>query len=401
MPEALSNILIYGGSFILTLSLVVFVHEFGHFQAARWSKVAVETFSIGFGKTLASWKDRQGVQWRIAALPLGGYVRFAGDADPASTGSDVLIDTPERRAAARRAGFFHAMPLAVRAFVVAAGPLMNFVFAIIAFAALAMILGRDVTDRDALSPRVDAVVAGTAAAEAGIRPGDLIVSIDGVPIATFGEFRRKVEANAGARLLIGVERGGDRFDLTLTTRTETVTDPRTGIDRQVGRAGVHRVAGLDERVIEKVGPLQAIGYGAENTWNIVTATFAYVGNILTGQASAEHLSGPLGIMNQSGQIAESAIAQDPSVSWGDRVGDLLLSLLGWAAVLSVAVGIVNLLPIPVLDGGHLAFYAIEAVRGGKPLPMQAQEWATRGGLVALLALFLFATWNDIQRILVG
>jgi regulator of sigma E protease len=393
----LQSTLIYVGSFVAVLSLVVFVHEFGHFQAARWSGVAVDTFSIGFGKTLWSGKDKHGVTWRVAALPLGGYVKFAGDADASSALPTEMPNTPDGLAEARKKGLFHAMPIPVRAFVVAAGPSTNFIFSILVFALLAFALGKDVTDRDSLLPRVDIVMADFPAAAAGIQPDDVILAVNGREISTWGEFRRPVEASAGVPLSLTLQRGEQVVEATVTPRADTRMDPETGIESQVGRVGIVRSPGPGEVIIDRLNPIEALGEGARQTWQIVASTGAYVGNIFTGKASAEHISGPTGIFQQSGAIAERAIDQGNTSIW-ERVSDLLLSLLGWAAVLSVAVGIVNLLPVPVLDGGHLAFYALEAVRGGKPLPMEAQEWAYRGGLGLLLCLFLFATWNDLQRL---
>jgi len=395
------SILIYAGSFVLTLSLVVFVHELGHFQAARWSKVSIEAFSIGFGKSLLSWKDKQGVQWRISALPLGGYVKFTGDANVASTGPEEAYDTPERLAEARKKGLLHAMPVGVRAFVAAAGPAMNFIFAILAFALLGMILGRDITNQDALSPLVVAVAPASAAETAGLQAGDLVRSVNGEPVGTFGDLRALVGASANQEVTLLVERGGSVLTVALTPTPAQVIDPETGIETTVGRAGIARPPMAYEVVIDRMNPLEALGYGADQTWRIVTSTFSYIANIFKGLASAEHISGPTGILMQSGQIAEGAIGQAGDASVWERLADLALSLVAWAAVLSVAVGIVNLLPIPVLDGGHLAFYAIEAARGGRPLPLQVQEWAVRGGLLCILGLFLFATFNDIRRIVLG
>jgi regulator of sigma E protease len=399
--DTLGSILIYGGSFIVTLSLVVFVHELGHFQAARWSKVSIEAFSIGFGKALLAWKDKQGVQWRISALPLGGYVKFTGDADVASTGPDEAYDTPERLAEARKKGLLHAMPVGVRAFVAAAGPAMNFVFAILAFALLGMILGRDITNQDALSAQVVAVAPGSAAEAAGLQPGDEVRAVNGQIISTFGELRAIVSENANREVALLIERDGSMQTVALIPAPAQVIDPETGIETTVGRAGIARPPMPDEVVIDRMNPLEALAYGGEQTWRIVASTFSYIANIFQGLASAEHISGPTGILMQSGQIAEGAIAQAGDASVWERLADLGLSLVAWAAVLSVAVGIVNLLPIPVLDGGHLAFYAIEAARGGKPLPLQVQEWAVRGGLLCILGLFLFATFNDIRRIVLG
>lgn len=392
--DVLQNILTYAGSFVLVLSVVVFVHEFGHFQVARWRGVAIDTFSIGFGKTLLSWRDKQGVEWKIGALPLGGYVKFADDADAMSTAPREKIESPEALAAARAKGLFHAQPLSTRSMVVAAGPFTNFVFSILAFALLALIMGRETTDPNAIPARIATVAANSAAQSAGLEPGDVIVSVDGVTVRNFSELQAQVAPAAGRELAVVIERDGSQRQLQMTpTRADN------------GRAilGVSGPLPLEsERVIERFGPVEAIGQGAANTWGIIAQTGEYIGAIFSGRESGDQIAGPLGIINVSGQVASSALsAGSDDTTIGDRLGMLALSLLNLAAVLSVAVGFVNLLPIPILDGGHLLFYGIEALRGGKPLPPSAQEWAYRAGFAVMASLFLFATWNDITRLFPG
>jgi regulator of sigma E protease len=290
-----------------------------------------------------------------------------------------------------------AQPAGARAFVFVAGPAMNFVFAILVFAALLFAFGRDITDVRTLSPRVDALTVGYPAQKAGIRPGDLIVSIAGQPVRTFGDMQDLITPRPGQPTEIVVRRGGAEISLTATPGREEAIDA-TGITRQVGFLGISRGADPHERRIERYNAIEAMGEGAKETWSVVARTGAYVANIFTGKASAEHISGPIGIFTASGQVAKAAVSGPREVSIGERIAAFLYTLVKWAAYLSVAVGIVNLLPIPVLDGGHLLFCAIEAMRRGRPLPPQAQEWALRVGLFALGSLFLFATWNDIRRI---
>lgn len=379
--DVLQNILIYAGSFVLVLSVVVFVHEFGHFQVARWRGVAIDTFSIGFGKTLLGWRDKQGVQWKVGALPLGGYVKFADDADAMSTAPREKIDGPAALAEARAKGLFHAQPLSTRSMVVAAGPVTNFIFSIIAFGLLVFILGRDVASVAAVQPE-------SPAAAAGLQQGDLIRSIDGERIRDFQDLQRVVSQAPNQTLSLIVLRDGSEVSMQITPR------PRPD-NPQIGSIGI---AGQRERV----GPLTALAVGASDTWGIIAQTGAYIGGIFTGRESGNQIAGPLGIINVSGQVATSALTGGGNdVTWLDRLSFLALSLLNLAAVLSVAVGIVNLLPIPILDGGHLLFYGIEAVRGGKPLPPSAQEWAYRAGFAVMASLFLFATWNDITRLFPG
>lgn len=383
MLDLLQNILVYGGSFILVLSIVVFVHEFGHFQSARWLKVAIDTFSIGFGKTIFGWRDRQGVQWKIGALPLGGYVKFADDADAMSMAPVEQINDPIAKAEARRKGLFHAQSLTTRALVVAAGPVSNFIFSIAAFGLLAFVIGRDIARIDSVSPE-------SPAAAAGLQPGDIILTANGGDIGNFVELQRIVAVSAAQELDLVVRRGGAELTLNVTPRLDEAT--------QVGMLGVGHQTDL--RRFEHIGPIEALGEGGARTWDMVAQTGAYVASIFAGRASGDQIAGPLGILNVSGQVA-SASLNGPDSGPGGRIGTLALSLLGLAAMLSVAVGIVNLLPIPILDGGHLLFYAIEALRGGKPLPPAAQEWAYRAGFAVMASLFLFATWNDITRQLAG
>lgn len=394
MPDLVGYILLSAFAFVLVLSVVVFVHELGHFQVARWRGVAIDTFSIGFGKTLFGWRDKQGVQWKVGALPLGGYVKFADDADAMSTGPRERL-APAALAEARAKGLFHAQPLSTRSMVVAAGPLTNFIFSILAFAAIAMMMGRDVTDPADIPARIAAIAPESAAAAAGLQPGDIIRLANGAPINTFTDLQASVGASANQALALEVIRDGERVALTATPG-------------EVNGRGMLGVSGpmvlASERVIERFNPIEAIGAGAQQTWNIVAQTGAYIGAIFAGRESGDQIAGPLGIFNVSGQVATGALnapAPNEGNAWGARLGMLALSLLNLAAVLSVAVGIVNLLPIPILDGGHLMFYAIEGVRGGKPLPEQAQEWAYRAGFAVMASLFLFATWNDITRLIPG
>lgn len=394
--HGIQNLLVYLASFVVVLSVVVFVHEFGHFQVARWRKVAIDTFSIGFGKTLIGWRDGQGVQWKVGALPLGGYVKFADDADAMSTGPREQIQDPEAMAEARRKGLFHAQPLSTRSMVVAAGPVTNFIFSILAFAAIALMIGRDATNIDVIPARIAIVAEGSAAQTAGLQPRDIIRSANGQSIANFADLQSIVSTSAQRPLVLGVERDGQTINVTATpVRAEN------GANAGQGLLGVSGPLVLDEeRVIEHYGPLEAIGAGAQGTWAIVAQTGVYIGQVFAGRESGDQIAGPLGIINVSGQVASNALS-GADTDWTDKLRMLGLALLNLAAVLSVAVGFVNLLPIPILDGGHLLFYGIEALRGGKPIPAAAQEWAYRAGFAVMASLFLFATWNDITRLLPG
>jgi regulator of sigma E protease len=395
--QGIQNLAVYLASFIVVLSVVVFVHEFGHFQVARWRKVAIDTFSIGFGKTLVGWRDRHGVQWKIGALPLGGYVKFADDADAMSSGPREQINDPAVMAEARAKGLFHAQPLSTRSMVVAAGPMTNFIFSILAFAAIALIIGRDATNIDAIPARIAVVGEGSAAQTAGVQPNDIIRTANGQSIENFGDLQAIVATSAERPLVLGVERDGQLINLN-------ATPARAGEGPNAGQ-GLLGVSGPlvldDERVVERYGVLEAIGAGAQGTWAIVAQTGVYIGQVFAGRESGDQIAGPLGIINVSGQVASNALSDRGDSTLGDKLGMLGLALLNLAAVLSVAVGFVNLLPIPILDGGHLLFYAIEAIRGGKPIPAAAQEWAYRAGFAVMASLFLFATWNDITRLFPG
>lgn len=389
MPELLQSIqglLITLASFVVVLSVVVFVHEFGHFQVARWRGVAIDTFSIGFGKTLLGWRDKKGVQWKVGALPLGGYVKFADDADAMSTAPREKIEDPAALAEARKKGLFHAQPLSTRSMVVAAGPITNFIFSIFAFAVLAFAFGRDIASVASVEPN-------SPASAAGLQAGDVVRSIDGERVQNFQDLQRLIALAPGRTLNLVASRGDQEVAVQITPR------PRAD-NPQLGSIGITHDSSPANR--EPIGPVEAVGVGASNTWAIIAQTGSYIGGVFTGRESGNQIAGPLGIINVSGQVANGALSGgDPDTTLTDRLGFLALSLLNLAAVLSVAVGIVNLLPIPILDGGHLLFYAIEGARGGKPLPPSAQEWAYRAGFAVMASLFLFATWNDITRLFPG
>jgi regulator of sigma E protease len=398
MFEFLQNTLLYVGSFVLVLSLVVFVHEFGHFQVGRWCGVAVKSFSIGLGSEWLGWTDKHGTRWKISKIPLGGFVSWIDDTD----GSSTLPASAEHQGLsqdeARRRGHFRAMPIWKRAVTVAAGPAANFVFAVSAFALVTFIAGRDVTDYNSVTPYISKVEAGSAAAEAGMVAGVSVLAVNGETMRGLGAFQEQIKASPGQPLTLTIrDEDGVQRDLVVTPRA---TPQRGGAAATTGTLGVGIAASREDRVIERIGPLEAVGIGAGITWSIVANTADYIAGIFEGRHSGADIAGPLGIFNASGQVASGAIASaDGDVLGG--IGRLILALIGWAAMLSVAVGIVNLLPIPVLDGGHLLFYSIEAIRGGRPLGPMAQEWAYRAGFAAMAGLFLFATWNDISRLFPG
>jgi regulator of sigma E protease len=391
MPEMFANILTYAGSFILVLSVVVFVHEFGHFRVGRWCGMAVKSFSIGLGSEWFGWTDRHGTRWKVSRIPLGGFVSWVDDTDGSSTRPPSEEDRALSVEEARKLGHFRAMPLWKRAVTVAAGPVANFIFAILAFAVLAFAMGRDVTDIASIPARIAQVSAGSPAAAAGLRAGDVVRAINGQTIASFTDLQQAIANSGRQALTLAVERDGETLILSATPREQ-------GGRLLLGVSGP--LVFPSERVVEPYGLSESLQVGAANTWGIVAQTGTYLGRVLTGRESGDQIAGVIGIANTSGQVANSAL-NAPGASGWERFRLLVLSLLSLAAMLSVAVGIVNLLPIPVLDGGHLVFYAIEAVRGGRPLPPEAQEWAFRAGFAVMASLFLFATWNDVTRLFPG
>ncbi len=358
--------------FIVVLAIVIFIHEMGHFLVGRWYGVGVEVFSIGFGPELVGWTDRQGTRWKVSAIPLGGYVKFAGDLNVSSTpdAEELRRMDPQERARS-----FHHKPVGQRAAIVAAGPIANFILAIAIFAGLAYFNGKQV-----LEPRVQAVVEGSAAEAAGFQPGDLVLSINGREVVGFSDLQRYVSSAAGDELVIRVERDG--FEETLVA-TPVRTEQETPFGRhRVGMLGISAVNDPEAVRHIEFGPIEALGQGFSETYFVIDRTVDYLGKLVTGRESADQLSGPIRIAQVSGNV----------FSLGG-----LLGLLSLTALLSVSIGFINLFPVPMLDGGHLMYYAVEAVRG-KPLSEEAQEIGFRIGLALVLMLMLFVTWNDIVNI---
>ena len=358
--------------FLFVLTIVVFFHELGHFYAARRCGVRVEVFSVGFGRAIASWHDKHGTEWKIGWLPLGGYVKFFGDENEASApDAEKLKELPDDA----RGDTLFFKPLWQRAIVVAAGPVANFILAIIIFASLYTLLGQRITD-----PVIGTVVENSAAERAGMKTGDLITAIDGDEVTTFSQVRRLVTVSAGVPLDFSVERGG--VDLMLTATPDRVLEvDRFGNEYHVGRLGVS--VNADENTIrhERYNPITALWMGVEESYFIIEQTFVVLGRIIMGRESAESLGGPIRIAQLSGQTATLGF----------------VALINLTAVLSVSIGLINLFPIPMLDGGHLAFYAYEAVFG-KPMSERAQEIGMRIGLSMVMMLFIFVTWNDLARL---
>ncbi len=343
--------------FLVLLSVLVFVHEFGHYWAARRCGIRVEVFSVGFGRELWGWTDRAGTRWKIALIPLGGYVRMFGEVDGART------LTPDEHAVA-----FGNKSLGQRAFVVAAGPAANFLFAIVLAAVMFMTYGQRQT-----SPVVTEVVEGSAAASAGILAGDRFAELDGETIARFEDLQRIVRLSPGRPLEAVVIRDGAETSLTVTPAVEQQTDSLGNV-HEFGLLGVRGKA--TETV--RLGPGEALGAGVDYTWTMTVTILAFVGEMIEGRRSTDELGGVLRIGHLAGEVAKIDFS----------------AYLHFMVLLSINLGLINLFPIPLLDGGHLVFYAIEAVRG-RPLGQKAQEIGFRIGLGLVVALMLFVTWNDL------
>ena len=371
--SGLANWLLHGlPAYLFVITIVVFFHELGHFSVARFFNVKVETFSIGFGRALAKWTDRKGTVWKISWFPFGGFVKFLGDENAASVPDRAKL---EEIAPEERANVFAAKPLYQRAAVVLAGPFANFLLSTVIFAVILMFAGKQI-----LIPVVDTVRPHSAAAAAGITPGDLIESVDGRHIESFTDMQAIVELSAGQTMPLVVERASREVHLTVTPQLQTIKDA-FGNQQRVGLLGItNRVNKANIRVLH-YGPVGAIIEGGKQVWTIITSTLTYMGRIFSGQQDTSQLMGPLGTAKVSGQVATLGI----------------LALIQLAALLSVSIGLINLFPVPMLDGGHLLYYGCEAVLG-RPLGERAQDVGFRLGLMAVLGLFALATWNDLVRL---
>jgi regulator of sigma E protease len=358
--------------FLFVLTIVVFFHELGHFLVARRAGVKVLTFSLGFGPELAGFDDRHGTRWKISAIPLGGYVKFFGDESEASTPSS---ETLARMTEEERAGSFHHKKVGPRAAIVVAGPIANFLLAIVIFTCLFTFFGKPST-----TARVDQVEMGSAAAAAGFQVGDVVTAIDDKAIGSFSDMQRVVGTRAGEQLTFTIKRGDSTLQLRGTPELKEVKDPFGNVHR-LGVLGITRKTTVGEVTTEKVDPATALWLGVKETWFVIDQTLSYIGNVFTGRASADQIGGPIRIAQISGQVATLG----------------LTPLLHLAAVLSISIGLLNLFPVPLLDGGHLLFYAAEVLRG-RPLSDRSQEYGFRFGLVLVLMLMVFAFYNDFHQV---
>lgn len=352
LPEPFRTIL----AFMVVLGVLIFVHELGHYLAARWRGVHVERFSIGFGRAIASWRDKRDCEWRVGWIPLGGYVKMHGMEHAGEVQPDPGTIRPGEA--------FHEKPVRDRAIVVAAGPVFNFLLAAVLFAAIFATYGRPMG-----STAVQTVVAGSAAERAGIQPGDRIIGLDGEPVARFEQLQRYIQPRANQPVEVLIRRGEQEVKVIATPAARA----------EDGRGMLGITGGAIER--ERLDPASAL---LEGTWHMVVVsgqTLQGVWQMISGARGAEEIGGPLRIAQMSGEVAEMG----------------LVSLLTFIALLSVNLALINLFPIPILDGGHLLFYAAEALRG-RPLTARAQEYAFRGGFALLVTLMVLATWNDLTHL---
>lgn len=369
MQDLLSTIWSYDiVPFVVTFSLLVFVHELGHYLVARGNGVRVETFSIGFGPSLFGWFDGHGTRWKVCAIPLGGYVKMFGEQDGGGEEDDSEL-TPEDK----KVSFYHKR-LGQRFAIVAAGPAANFVFAVLLFGGVYTFMGQLVSSDPYAA--VGNVIPESAAADAGFEPGDRVVAIDGKDVTWFSDLQRIVSASPGKELTFDVDRDGHVVVLTATPRLTEVKGP-DGEAREIGLLGVSpdRAQAVDE--YKRMDPFSALWTGVKHTVSVTGQILSALWQMITGQRSVDELGGPLRIAQLSGQMSDTVYA-----------------MIMFTAALSINLGLINLLPIPMLDGGHLAFYTLEALRG-RPVNQRIQEYAFRFGLAFVVLLMIFATRNDI------
>jgi len=368
MTELISNIQGFGGtfiSFIVVLSIVVFVHEFGHFWVARKCGVKVESFSIGFGPEIFGWFDKFGTRWKISWIPFGGYVKMFGDVDPSSFGpsEEVKKMSDEEKKIA-----FYSQPLYKRFAIVFAGPASNYIFGVLLLSVLFMINGQPYT-----STKIAQIVENSAASKAGLMIDDKIISIDGEKTKSFEDIKRIIALNTGEKINVIVLRSGEKQELKVTPKIVEVND-RFGGKHKKGRLGIIS----KERDFRELGISESIRESFIEIYNLTTMTLNGVGQMIMGVRSAKELGGPLRIAEMSGKVAKDGI----------------FSFFWFIVVISVNLGLINLFPIPLLDGGHLFFYIAEGLRG-RPLSERVQEYGARVGAMIVISLMVFATWNDL------
>ena len=354
-------------SFVAMIAVLVVVHEGGHYLAGRLFGARIEAFGVGFGRELVGWTDRRGVRWRLNAIPLGGYVKFVGDMNEASQLDPAILDLPE----SQRRGLFAFLPLWQRAIIVAAGPLINFAFAILILAGFNLTLGHP-----ASPPVVEKVLEGSAAQQAGVRPGDRVLAVDGTPVERFEDVVNLVITGVGEPLRLDIQRGSERLQLRMVPAMIETRDRFGNVSRHP-RLGIQRPA----EVIEQVGPVDAVRWAVVDTWAITATIGRTLRQVVMGERALSEMGGPV----KTAQIA------------GQQASLGLVSAVAFMAFFSINLGFINLLPIPMLDGGHLLLYGIEAVRR-QPLADRIQQWAFMSGFAALMSLMLVLTWHDMGAV---
>ena len=394
MISFLINVLFAVLPYVLIVGIVITVHELGHFLAAKAVGTKIDQFSIGFGKALFRRTDKSGVEWRLSMIPIGGFVRFAGDDNAASIPDQddlqaMRRDLLDRVGPTELRRYYHFKPLWQRAFISFAGPLANFLLSIAIFSILLGTLGQAIA-----TPRVGAVFAGAPAQQAGFQVGDVIVRAAGRPVKSADEVKELIVLRSGVPVPFQVERGGVLVDLVATPRRGPVPDA-IGRIHQLGVIGVAFKPLPGEARIQHYGPLEALQGGVKETAKVVTTTVFYLGRMIGGHETADQISGPLGMAQLSGALEKQTAENSKDAASFIANGALTLVVL--VANISVGIGFLNLLPVPVLDGGHLLFYAYEAL-ARRPLAAKVQAAGYRVGLALVLGLMLFATWNDLQRL---
>jgi regulator of sigma E protease len=351
--------------YILALIIIVFVHEYGHFKVGRLCGVNAETFSIGFGKEIFGFNDKHGTRWKFCWIPLGGYVRFQGDANAASQPNFAAEPKP---------GSLHAAKLWKRIAIVAAGPLANFLLSIVIFASAYMVLGVPVNE-----PRIDTVTEDGAAKAAGLVAGDYIRMVDGQSVKSFGEIQEKMILRGENPVTLQIDRGGELREITIIPRIKEIPD-NFGSTVRTSLIGITHDGAKDPDVSVRYSPRQAIAKGVERTYFIGLTTLRYLGKIILGSERSNQLHGPLGAAKIAGDFASHGV-------W---------AFATFIGLISVSIGLVNLFPVPMLDGGHLVFYFLEGILG-KPVSPQTQEWSFKIGLSVILLFMIFVTTNDLGR----
>jgi regulator of sigma E protease len=354
-------------AFFVAIIIIVFIHELGHFLVGRWCGVHIEAFSIGFGRELFGFKDKHGTHWKFCLLPIGGYVKFEGDANAASM--------PDTKTVVHSPTSLHGQSVIKRMAIVAAGPMANFLLAIVIFSLVYMAIGSPYR-----RPIIDEIVPASAAFAAGIKAGDIVKTIDGKAVTSFEAVQESIFMRPRETISVGLERGGAPLLLSLVPQLKELDDGFGGKLR-VGQLGIRHNLRPDEPLYERYAPHTAVAKATERTWFVVSSTVKFIGKLFTGRESIKQVGGAI-------SIGKGA---------GDAASDGLTSFFFFIGFLSISIGIVNLFPIPMLDGGHLVFYTIEAIRG-KPLGPMAQEWGFRIGFSCVVMLMLMGLFNDAGRV---